>query len=87
MTVVFASFVLVALPLRILLAAIEIADWTMAWRTVHYVTFPFVKPVELVSPIDRNLIGEAMLTEVLALMIFGALAVYLLALLTVRRHR
>lgn len=85
-TVGFAAFVFVALPLRIFLAAVGIADWTMAWRTVNYITYPLVMPVDLLSPFEANLVGDVRLTEVASLLLFSALAGYLLALLTVRRR-
>lgn len=85
-TIVFAAFVLSVLPLRIVLAAVSIASWTAAWRTIDLVTRPFVMPLRLVEPFQAELIGRMTVADVVALLIFGALAVYLLALLTVRRR-
>ncbi len=83
----FASFVLTLLPLRLLLAAAGIAQWTTSWRVVELLTVPFVAPFELVDPLTRTLLGNISFAEVLATGIFGFLALYSLALLTVRRRR
>ena len=84
-TVAFASAVLVLLPLRFLLAALSIATWTSAWRTVDLLSKPFVAPFQLVGVLDQLLVGNALVTDVVAFLIFGGLSLYLLALLTVRR--
>lgn len=84
-TVAFASVVLVLLPLRFLLAALSIATWTSAWRTVDLLSTPFVAPFRLVGAFDHTLVGNAAVADVAALLLFGGLSLYLLALLTVRR--
>ncbi len=83
----YAAFVLTVLPLRILLAVTSIATWTSAWRTIDLVTRPFTFPLRFFGPMETGLIGRMTLADVVALLIFGGLAVYLLALLTVRRRR
>src|SRR5690554_810346 len=80
----FASVVFVTLPLRLFLAAMEIADWTTAWRTIDLITLPFVFPVDLLLPFDARLIGDARLIELITTLVFGAAATYWLAMLTVR---
>lgn len=74
------------LPLRIILAAISIATWTAAWRTIDLATRPFMLPLRPVEPFETELVGRLTVADIVALLIFGALAVYLLALLTVRRR-
>ncbi len=86
-TIVYAAFVLSVIPLRILLAALSIATWTSAWRTIDIVSRPFVLPLRLFDPLETELIGRMALADIVALLIFGGLAIYLLALLTVRRQR
>lgn len=86
-TIGFAAIVLTILPMRILLAAVEIATWTSAWQTIDTVSRPFVFPFEAIEPLGRALVGFATLADLFALAIWGGVAVYLLALLTVRRRR
>lgn len=86
-TVGFASFVFASLPLRLILATAGIARWTTSWRVVELVTMPFVAPFEAFPPLQRVLLGNVTIAELLATVTFGFLAVYLLALLTVRRKR
>lgn len=83
----FASIVLAVLPLRLILAAAGIAQWTTSWRVVELVTTPFVVPFEVVGPFERMVFRNVTIAELLATGTFGLLAVYLLALLTVRRKR
>lgn len=85
--VAFASIVFITLPMRLFLAALEIADWTTAWRTIELITLPFVLPVDLILPFDSILVGNARLIELIATILFAAIAAYWLALLTVRRRR
>lgn len=87
LTVGFASLVFASLPLRLILAAAGIAQWTTSWRVVELVTTPFVVPFELFDPLQGVLFGNVTIAELLATGVFGLLAVYLLALLTVRRRR
>lgn len=77
---------LVTLPLRLMLAAAQIADWTTSWKTVALVTMPFVGPFELVGPLNEHIIRNITLAEVLATFVYVLLAIYFLALLTVRRR-
>lgn len=77
---------LVTLPLRLMLAAAQIADWTTSWKTVALVTLPFVGPFELIGPLNEHVVRYVTLAEVLATLVFVLLAVYFLARLTVRRR-
>lgn len=85
--VVFAAVVFVALPLRLFLAALEIADWTTAWRTIDLITLPFVFPVDLILPFETTLVGNLRVTDLIATVVFAVAATYWLAMLTVRRRR
>jgi hypothetical protein len=87
LTIAFASSVLVLLPLRVLLAIGGLATWTTAWQTIERITFPLVEPFALLTPLNREVIGNATLAEIAALGVFSVAAVYFLALLTVRRQR
>lgn len=87
LTIGFVSVVLSSLPLRITLAAAGIAQWTTSWRTVELVTTPFVFPFTAFDPLERLLFRNVMIAELLATGTFGLVALYLLALLTVRRKR
>lgn len=87
LTMGFAAMVFATLPLRLLLAAASIAPWTTSWRTIELMTMPFLAPFELFAPLEHVVIGYITIAELLATGVFGFLAVYLLALLTVRRRR
>lgn len=87
LTVGFAALVFVVLPLRIVLAAIDIAEWTTAWRTVNILTLLFVAPLELLPPLRTTLVGHLSVADLLATFLICGLAIYLLTLLTVRRRR
>ena len=87
LTIGFASVVLSLLPLRLMLSAAGIAQWTTSWRTVEFVTTPFVFPFTAFDPFERLLVRNVMVAELLAAGAFDLVALYLLALLTVRRKR
>lgn len=87
LTVGFASLVFASLPLRLILATVGIAQWTTSWHVIELVTMPFVGPIEVFTPFQHVLLGNVTIAELLATGTFGLLAVYLLALLTVRRRR
>ena len=87
LTIGFAAVVLVTLPLRLMLALAGIAEWTTSWRTVEIATLVFVAPFEVVDSFTDPLFRNVTAAELLATLVFGFLAVYFLALLTVRRKR
>lgn len=86
-TIAAAALLLVALPLRIALAALSVATWTSAWTTVNYLTWPMVTPFRLVGPLDRTIGGNLVLADVVAFLVLGGVMLYMLAMLTVRRQR
>jgi hypothetical protein len=83
----FAAAVFVILPLRLILAAVSIATWTSAWQTIDTLSKPFMLPFQLGGLLDGHIIGNARLSDLVALLAFAILAIYLLALHTVRRLR
>jgi hypothetical protein len=83
--VLFAASVFVILPLRLVLAVLSVATWTAAWRTIDTLSAPFLLLFRFGGLLDRQVIGNAQLADFAALVAFAVLAVYLLALLTVRR--
>lgn len=85
-TILFSAIVLTVLPVRILLAATTIATWTSAWRTIDTISQPFVFLFHLPEALQRQVIGYATVADVLALLVWASISIYLLALLTVRRQ-
>src|SRR5690554_1664017 len=86
-TIIAAALLLVVLPLRILMAAFSVADWTSAWSTVNLMTWPMVFPFRLIAPLDREIGGHLVLADVVAFLVLGGIMLYMLAMLTVRRQR
>jgi len=83
---VVASAVLVLLLLRVSLALIGIEEWTTGWRVVEFATFVLVKPFEPLKFLREPLVGRLTPAELLAALLFGAIALYALATLAVRRQ-
>jgi uncharacterized membrane protein YkgB len=86
-TIIASAVVLVVLPLRIVLAALSVATWTSAWKTVNLITVPMVWPFRLIGFLDREIGGRLLLADVVALLVLGGITLYMLAMLTVRRQR
>lgn len=86
-TVICAALVFTLLPLRIVLASLSIATWTAAWTTINLLTLPLVAPFRLLGPLNGNVVGRMQLADLAALLVLGGITVYMLAMLTVRRHR
>lgn len=83
----YASIVFTLLPLRILISAAGIAEWTTSWKILALTTTPFVRPFEIVGALDREVTRNVTAAELLAFGVFGVVALYFLAMLTVRRNR
>jgi hypothetical protein len=71
--------------MRVALALIGIEEWTTGWRVVSLSTFILVKPFEPLEFMREPLVGRLTLAELLATLLFGAIALYALATLAVRR--
>lgn len=83
----FASIVLTTLPLRLILSAAGTAEWTTSWQVLELITIPFVVPFELIGSFNQDVARNVTIAELLATGVFGLLALYFLAMLTVRRSR
>lgn len=87
LAVTFAAFALTTLPLRVLLALASIAEWTTSWQVIAMVTMPFVLPFSVIDSLNEPIARNLTLAEVVATGVFGLIALYVLAMFTVRRTR
>jgi hypothetical protein len=83
--IVLASSVLVLLVLRLAMAALDIATWTVGWRVVAAPTGPLVAPLESIEVLTRTPVGRMTLADVLASAVLGVLVMLMFASLTIRR--
>lgn len=80
-----AALVLVLFGLRLALAALSIATWTLGWRVVDLATRPLVAPLGAFDVLDRTPVGRLTLADLLTALICAVLALLSLAALAVRR--
>ncbi|MFW6074237.1 MAG: hypothetical protein ACOC9Y_01490 [Chloroflexota bacterium] len=79
-----ASALVTIIGLRILLAAIDIATWTITWRIIAAITAPVIWIAHIPAGFRTEIIGHLTAGEVVAGVVLWLVAAYLLATLTVR---
>lgn len=79
-----ASAIVALLGLRVLLAAIDIATWTITWQIIAIVTAPVIWIAHIPAGFRTQLIGHLTAGEIVAAFVGWLIAAYLLATLTVR---
>lgn len=81
-----AAFLLVLMGLRVSMALLGVASWTISWRIVAWTSAPLVWPVHRLSGLRTQTINALTVGELLAALVVGIIAAYLLASLTVREN-
>jgi hypothetical protein len=79
------ALAMVTVGLRVLLAAVGIGPWTVAWRVVELPTQPFISVLELGDILDRTLVGHLTIAEVIFATVTGIAALTILSSTALRR--
>lgn len=79
-----AAGILAVMGLRLILALVDIATWTISWRLISWLSAPFVWPLHQLEGLQTELYNRLTVGDVLATVVAGTFAAYLLASLTVR---
>ena len=82
---VIAAAALVLFGLRVVLAGLGVATWTLGWRVVNVPTGVCVRPFLQISALRRTLVGRLELADLLAALLAWLVAMFLLAALANRR--
>lgn len=66
------------------MALLGVATWTVSWRLVAWASAPAIWPLHQFGGLRTEVAGHLTVGELMAIVIVGVVAAYLLASLTVR---
>lgn len=79
------SLVVVVVGLRVLMAAVDVAPWTIAWRIVDLPTGLLVELPQRLEPLRRTPLGRLTVADLLLALVVGFGAMTLLSATALRR--
>ena len=80
-----AALGVVILLLRVLLAALDVGTWTLAWRVVALPTQPFIIVLEQLDVLQRTPVGRLSVAELILAIIVWVGALTMLSSVALRR--
>lgn len=79
------SLVVVIVALRVLMASVDVAPWTIAWRIVDLPTGPLVELPQRITLLRQSPLGRLTIADLLLALMTCAVALTLLSASALRR--